>query len=114
MKTRRSSAYRGAPPVVPIDHALRHDIAELLAIHPEQIREWNTRFCPDCRKDTVKVPVCAANGNDHLPILYYALAPEQANGDMPMGMGDTGIAALRDLLDTIRLDHLLDAMAADQ
>jgi len=49
----------------------------------------------------------------HLPPLFYVLAPERADGDMPLGIGTTCHEALADLLWNIKLAMLLDGLAAD-
>ncbi len=92
---------------------LRGEIARLLHITPDALREWNTRVCPDCRKDTSRVPVCLASGAPHLPPLFYVLAPEQPDGDMPLGVGATSHEALADLLWNIKLAMLLESLATD-
>jgi hypothetical protein len=95
------------------DAQLRGEIARLLHITPEALREWNTRICPDCRKQTARVRECPASKALHLPPLYYVLAPEQADGDMPLGVGATSHEALADLLWNIKLSLLCDNLAAD-
>jgi hypothetical protein len=94
------------------DH-LRGEIAQLLQVAPDAIREWNTRICPDCRQNTSRVRECSVGRTAHLPPLFYVLAPEQADGDMPLGVGTTSHEALADLLWNIKLAMLLDGLAAD-
>ncbi len=90
------------------DAGLRRTIARLLHIAPADLREWSTRICPDCFADTVTVSICEPTGYEHLPPLYYALAPETAAGDMPLGIGVSATAALNDLLWNVKAGLLLD------
>lgn len=94
------------------EQRLRAEITRALGIEESDIREWSTIFCPDCRRNIERFPRCAATGEHHLPPLFYALAPEQADGDMPLGMGPSVADALADLLWNLRaatLIHDLDA-----
>ena len=92
---------------------LRREIAMLLTIAPDDLREWSTHICPDCRQPVERVSFCDAYDVEHLPPLYYALAPETSTGDMPLGIGTTSLAALADLLGTIKLTVMLDRLSAD-
>lgn len=91
---------------------LRRRIAREIACPLNALREWDTRRCPDCEGDTHSHPDCTATGLPHLPPLYYALAPELPDGDMPLGMGASPLEALTDLLWNIRARHLLDDLEA--
>ena len=91
---------------------LREQIARELHIAADDLREWNTRFCPECRQHTQRRPLCAVTDTPHLPPLFYVLAPETLDGDMPLGMGDSPRAALTDLLWTLRATRLLDDLEA--
>lgn len=91
---------------------LRRRIARASACPLNAVREWDTRRCPDCQGDTHSHPDCAVTGLPHLPPLYYALAPELLDGDMPLGMGASPLEALTDLLWNIRARRLLDDLAA--
>lgn len=95
------------------DH-LRQQIAHLLHIAPSELTEWNTGICPDCRRDVHTTPRCALGGLEHLPPLFYALGPEDATGDRPLGMGANEAAALVDLLWNVKTNLLLaDVRLAD-
>lgn len=91
---------------------LRRRIVLEIACPPDDLREWDTRWCHACQHDSLNQPDCAATGLPHLPPLYYALAPELPDGDMPLGMGASPRAALTDLLWHIRARHLLDDLQA--
>ena len=91
---------------------LRREVARTLDIDEHDLREWNTIICPDCRKHTRRAPICAVMGRPHLPPLFYALAPEQPDGDMPLGLGDSTANALTDLLCQLRAGLLLRDIAA--
>ena len=95
------------------ERQLRQQIVQLLGIMPAEIREWNTCLCPDCHQNTMRVTHCAVSAAPHLPPLFYALAPELPTGDMPLGIGADSLMALTDLLWNVKLDALLDHLAAD-
>ena len=88
---------------IPREMALRTEVLAILAIGADELREWNTIICPDCRRDVRRYARCSYNHEEHLPPLYYALAPEQRDGDMPLGTGVTAAEALEDLITTLRL-----------
>jgi hypothetical protein len=85
---------------------LRLQIATLIG-KDDAIVEWNTRFCPDCRHDVLAVPTCVSNEHPHLPPLYYALGPEDASGDLALGLGSSEVTALTDLFWNLKVNLLL-------
>ena len=93
------------------EQRLRAGIARALGLALADLREWNTRVCPECYKDVELYPICRATGQEHLPPLYYALACVERDDDMPLGMGSSAAAALADLLWNIRAAHVLADLA---
>lgn len=93
---------------------LRGEIAHALGRDARELREWNTRLCPDCRRSVSRAPRCATTGAPHSSPLYYALAPEGPTGDMPLGIGADATDALRDLLWNILAHRLLDDLNAER
>ena len=104
-KSRRAAASQ--------ERRLRREISKLLGIEPDDLREWNTLICPDCRQSVERTPICTAFAVEHLPPLYYEMAPETSDGDMPLGIGITSLDALDDLLNNIKLSLMLDRISAD-
>ena len=93
---------------------LRADIARALGDAASELREWNTRLCPDCYQDVEKCPTCRVMGIAHQPPLYYALVCHEIAGDMPLGLGATADDALADLLWNLRAAALLDDLHSDR
>ncbi len=87
---------------------LRRQIAAIEDCGVDELVEWNTRICPDCQRDVLSVSLCAYNSLPHLPPLYYALAVEDALGDRPLGLGESEVLALSDLLWNIKANRLCD------
>ncbi len=87
---------------------LRRQIAAIGNCGIDELVEWNTRVCPDCQRDVLSAPRCIYNNLPHLPPLYYALAGEDALGDRPLGLGESEVLALSDLLWNIKANRLCD------
>ncbi len=93
---------------------LRVVIARELVIARDDLREWSTERCPECHRDCRRKSVCAVSGLRHLPPIYYVMAPERPDGDMPLGIGASAAEALADLLWSVRAERLLEDLSLEE
>jgi hypothetical protein len=97
----QARAASGAPGGDP--EALRDTLRKLAAAagyRPNALVEW-------CSADAPGTPA------DLPPLFYAALLPDDPQADMPLGLGDTPVAALTDLLWAVGGSELLADLLAD-